>query len=145
MSGPGSGLARRGVGLLLVLVCGGVLLIATRLEPAAAGVGTHHQLGLEPCGLLASTGVPCMTCGMTTATSLAVRGRFLAAAWTQPAGLAFACVAAVGLYLGLWMCWTAADPRPALGWATRRTVWWWVGAFVLVGWAWTAVRLRWLA
>lgn len=83
----------RGVGHWLVL---GTLVIAACLlgllalsvEPDPRGYGTHEQLGAEPCGILARYGVPCPGCGVTTATVLALRGRPLAAARTQPFGLA---------------------------------------------------------
>ena len=44
-----------------------VLVIAFRLEPDPRGVGTHEQLGIPACGFLRDHGVPCISCGMTTA------------------------------------------------------------------------------
>jgi high-affinity Fe2+/Pb2+ permease len=46
---------------------------------------------------------------MTTAFAWAVRGRFLAALDAQPAGLALACAAAVGVVVAAWV---AASGRP---------------------------------
>lgn len=64
-----------------------VLGIALWLKPSPAGVGTHTQLGLPPCGILAATGYPCPGCGMTTAFASMVRGN-LPLAWTaNPAGI----------------------------------------------------------
>ena len=140
-----TGVVTRLIGVLLLGASASVLGVAGWLEPAERGVGTHRQLGMQACGMLAATGVPCVGCGMTTATALAVRGRFVAAAWTQPAGLGFAFLAATGLYLGGWMSLTAADPRPALRWLQTRRFAWWATAAVLLAWAWTAVRLRWLS
>lgn len=74
--------------------CLGLWVVAASLTPASAGVGTHQQLGLAPCSLLSLSGYPCPTCGMTTAFSLAVRGRFFAAFTAQPAGLVFAMLTA---------------------------------------------------
>jgi hypothetical protein len=56
-----------------------VLVYAFRLNPDPRGYGTHEQLGLPPCGFLRDHGVPCISCGMTTA--------FAAMAHAQP-GLA---------------------------------------------------------
>ena len=44
-----------------------VLTIAVRLNPDPRGVGTHEQLGLPPCAFLIEHGIPCVSCGMTTA------------------------------------------------------------------------------
>lgn len=69
-----------------------LLFMATRLTPSEKGFGTHCQLGLAPCLVPVVTGYPCPTCGMTTAFSLAVRGRWIHAFEAQPAGLVFAAV-----------------------------------------------------
>jgi hypothetical protein len=66
------------------------LVIAAQLTPDPAGVGTHEQLGFPSCGLFLATGVPCPTCGMTTAFAHAVRGQWIAAIIAQPAGAALA-------------------------------------------------------
>ena len=63
-----------------------VLLIAGWLTPNPAGVETHRQLGLPQCGLLRMTGVPCMTCGMTTSFSHLAHGDLWQSLVTQPAG-----------------------------------------------------------
>lgn len=76
----------------VILPVGAVLFVAARLLPDPSGEGTHRQLGLPACGFLVATGLPCPTCGMTTAFSYAVRGRLLKALWAQPAG-ALLCVA----------------------------------------------------
>lgn len=57
----------RTVWLVLLCTAVSVLVIARVLTPAASGVGTHEQLGLPPCGILALTGWPCPACGLTTA------------------------------------------------------------------------------
>ena len=109
-SRPGGRLTDRLAGLALTLAALGVLAVAVWLSPAAAGVGTHTQLGMAPCGFLASTGLPCATCGMTTATALAADGRLVASALTQPAGLLFA----LGLGAAFWVgSWLAVSGRPA--------------------------------
>jgi uncharacterized protein DUF2752 len=78
------------IGRLVALGVGGgclsLLVIASHLTPAADGMGTHTQLGLEPCQFARATGLPCPTCGMTTSFSWLTRGNFLAAFWVQPMG-----------------------------------------------------------
>lgn len=92
----------------VLAACGSLLFVATRIEPNARGFGTHRQLGLPMCGFLLVSGVPCATCGMTTAFTHAVRGDLMAALATQPAGALFAVsvaalvlVSAYGLVFGL--------------------------------------------
>jgi len=70
-------------GLIVLL---GLLGLGMALVPSPTGTGTHCQLGLPPCGMLETTGLPCPTCGMTTAFSLAAHGRFVEALATQPFG-----------------------------------------------------------
>lgn len=94
--------ATRVPGALLAVACLTVLLVGSWLTPDPAGIGTHTQLGLNPCGFEAATGLPCATCGMTTATALAAHGRLLDAFVTQPAGAAFALCMAMGTLLGAW-------------------------------------------
>lgn len=84
-----------------------VLGLARVLPPAAAGYGTHVALGLPPCGFLSSTGLPCPTCGLTTAFALLSRGEVRAALRVHPLGVplyaavvALLLVALVGLVRG---------------------------------------------
>ncbi len=76
-----------------------VLAVAAWLEPAAAGHGTHRQLGLPPCTFLAVTGWPCPLCGGTTTFSLLAHGRILEGVTNQPwaAMLFVICLATVGI------------------------------------------------
>ncbi len=76
--------------------CVGVLAIAVYLKPDPRGVGTHEQLFPGPCGLLLTTGMPCPTCGMTTAFAHTVRGQWVKAFWVQPVGMLL-CLATAGL------------------------------------------------
>jgi len=82
----------------------GLVGLGLALVPSPTGAGTHCQLGLPPCGMLETTGLPCPTCGVTTSFCLAVRGRLAEALVTQPFGLGmFLLVAggAVGLMAAL--------------------------------------------
>jgi hypothetical protein len=70
------------------------LVAASFLKPSAAGHGTHEQLGLPPCTMLAVTGHPCPTCGMTTALAAMAHAQWLPAWRAQPFGAALALAAA---------------------------------------------------
>jgi hypothetical protein len=63
-----------------------LLGIARALEPDSSGSGTHTQLGLKPCGFLYRLGMPCPSCGMTTAFSEVMHGRLWRGFQAQPAG-----------------------------------------------------------
>ena len=67
-----------------------LLSVAAWLTPDELGVGSHQQLGLPQCSMLALTGYPCPTCGMTTAFAHTVRGELGLAFCAQPAGFAIA-------------------------------------------------------
>lgn len=85
-----------------------VLGVACWLRPAAEGLGTHQRLGLPACGLMQICGIPCPSCGMTTAFAYAVRGELVHSFLTQPMGAlmavataAIAIVSAYGLATGV--------------------------------------------
>ncbi len=118
----------------MALACLGVLVTGYLLEPSARGVGTHTQLGLAACGFENMTGLPCMTCGMTTATTLATHGRWWESIVTQPAGFAFACLMGVGVWVGGWSAWSGMS----LGLLARQllNVWVLIAAGAVVAGAW---------
>ena len=92
--------AERLVQLVLAAAAWALLAVAWSLTPAAEGLGTHEQLGLQPCTFHQLTSQPCPSCGMTTAFSLMAHGRLPEALLAQPfAALLFVLVlaAAVGL------------------------------------------------
>lgn len=64
-----------------------ILVLAYMLEPDSSGVGTHQQLGLEPCGFLSSFEIPCMMCGMTTSFSLYMHVQIWEGVLNQPFSL----------------------------------------------------------
>jgi hypothetical protein len=59
------------------------------VHPDARGIGTHEQLGLEPCGWPVAYGIPCPTCGCTTAACHLVHGHIVDAFVAQPFGAVF--------------------------------------------------------
>lgn len=57
----------------------GIFAIAIKLDPYRGGTvwsqGTHQQLGLPPCTFVVATGgLPCPSCGMSTSFALLIRG-----------------------------------------------------------------------
>jgi hypothetical protein len=81
-----SPVASRMIALAALVPAVTVLFAAARLLPDPSGTGTHRQLELPPCGFEVSTGLPCPTCGMTTAFCYMVRGRPIRALRVQPMG-----------------------------------------------------------
>lgn len=113
--------------------CATILGIAAYLPPSPSGHGTHEALGLNPCGFVIRTGLPCPTCGMTTAYSHLVRGHFVRSFVSQPTGMllglltigltiAGTAVAATGQ--SYYLDWNGVSPRVLLG----------LGLLILFGW-----------
>ncbi|MCP4807311.1 MAG: DUF2752 domain-containing protein [Proteobacteria bacterium] len=75
------------VALTLGLPSWAVLGVAAWLDADPAGHGTHKQLGLGTCTILAMTGWPCPMCGMTTTFTHMAHGSVLDAVVTQPFGV----------------------------------------------------------
>jgi hypothetical protein len=71
------------------------LLLAGWLRPDPRGWGTHEQLGLPRCLLLALSGMRCPACGMTTAWAHFARGQWFAAVQTHVSGTLLAALALV--------------------------------------------------
>jgi len=94
----------------LLLCSGAVLAVAAWLPPDARGHGTHEALGLGPCGMLVTTGLPCPTCGMTTAYAYTVRGRWIRAFLAQPGGFALALATIVIAAGSVWTLLTGRTP-----------------------------------
>jgi len=88
---------------LIALACAAPLVVAVTLVPSSTGIDTHRQLGLPACGWPAAVGIPCFTCGMTTAFAHGVRGQFLTALRVQPAGMLLVFAAAVGVVVATWV------------------------------------------
>jgi hypothetical protein len=120
-----------------------LMLVAVRLEPNPAGLGTHQQLGLPPCTMRVFFELRCPACGMTTAWAHFVRGDWLNSARANLGGFLLA------LYC-LWAGYVCA--RVGLGGvlpadATQKTA-----SFALLGiamitmleWAGRVVVERWL-
>jgi hypothetical protein len=127
-------------GLLIAVIA--VFAVAARLHPNGTYQGTHQQLGLPPCGFVVVTGLPCPSCGMTTAFAYTIRGQVLHALHAQIAGfLLAACTLAAGVFAAIAV---VTGRRPALNWyriSPTRTVWIGCGLFVA---AWSVKIVTWL-
>jgi hypothetical protein len=97
----GSG-AGRWLALLLAMVCASPLVFAATLTPDSAGFGTHKQMGLPECGFVLATGLPCATCGCTTAFAHAADGSLLNSLITQPFGAVLALSLAMMVLIAGW-------------------------------------------
>jgi hypothetical protein len=109
------------------------LILTGRVAPRADGFGTHEDLGLPACSVLAETGWPCPTCGLTTSVSAMAHGRVGTAIRAHPFGpVAFALLLA---FAAAGMSELAAGVE-ALG-LLRPRLWWIAAALagILAGWA----------
>ena len=129
--------------LLIALLGFPVAVVLGRyLEPDARGVGTHEQLGFEPCWMMAELDLPCPGCGVTTSVSLASRGDLWGSFANQPFGFL---LVVLSLAAFLWAVVSALRGRDLwLGLAKLR-FWTWaapLGFALLVSWAYKVARIR---
>ncbi len=127
---------------IAVCASGGLLVVAWLLPPASRGFGTHQALGLPACSWPARFGVPCPSCGMTTAFALASKGRIGESFTTQPMGCVLAIAAGMTFVAAIWTL------------ATGRTVWpvyerllgarlaWFAGIAALLAWGYKTALMR---
>jgi hypothetical protein len=136
---PRIGLVGRAVAALVAILAGAVLFTAMSLAPDSAGVATHRQLGMPACGLLLSTGLPCMTCGMTTSFAHFAHGQLLASLWVQPGGTVLAFLAACAVWVGGYIATTGLPGAALLNrlpWARMMFA---LLALLLIAWTWKMV------
>ncbi len=120
------------VSILLLTVP--VLVVASLLEADASGVGTHESLGLPPCAMYRTAGVPCMTCGYTTAFTHAAHGRLVTAFMTQPAAAMLALVFAMLTIVAAWALIKGVSLAPLARRLLRPLTAWSAGAVFIVAW-----------
>ena len=118
-----------------------VVGLALNIEPDADGVGTHKQLGLPSCAWM-SYGVPCPSCGMTTAVSYSVRGLFLKGLKAQPAGVFFGLSIGVIGILGLWILLTGTSLVGILPYIFSSFIGWSLVTIVILSWLYKIVIIR---
>jgi hypothetical protein len=118
----------------IAVLAGVILNVAWGLQPAGehlGHLGAHQQLGLPPCGFAVMTGLPCPTCGMTTAFVYVMHGQLWRAMQSQLAGFCLAiATVAVGIIATLA---TLTGYRPAInGYRVSPTKCLWATALLLV-------------
>ena len=128
--------------VLGLVLCLAVLAAARLLPPHPTGLGTHTALGLPPCGLVFFFGLPCPTCGMTTAYALATRGRLTEAAQVQPLGLLLCLATPLAAALCARAAWLGAWPRALQAVLGDRRTWSLLGLLALAAWAYKIAAYR---
>lgn len=137
--------ATKGERVLAALMAAGiltVLVVAASLRAEAAGMGTHKQLGLPTCGWVAAAGVPCPTCGMTTAFA----GMATARPWTglvaQPMGAVLALVGAAGFWGALHVAVFGSRLGTILMRALQPRLLWVIGALWAASWIYKVLMVK---
>ncbi len=125
----------RCVGIAFAASGTAITLLLRSTQPDPRGFGTHEQLGMLPCSWPGAVGMPCPTCGVTTAAAHLVHLEPLQALVAQPFGAA---LAAAGLWLAAKGALTAITGRPLVErmarWPHGRLLLW-TAALLLVSWA----------
>lgn len=122
-----------GVGIAASVAFGAL----ARIQPDPRGYGSHEQLGMDACSWPVVYGIPCPTCGCTTAACLLVHGRIVEAFATQPFGAA---VAAFGTLVGVHAVLCLLRGRSFADLIVRWPFWRFVGGgilLLLLAWAYT--------
>jgi len=109
--GPGPVWLDRGIAIAVVAAAVACTALLLSVDPDPRGYDTHVQLGMAPCSWPRVYGIPCPTCGATTAACLLVHGHPLQAVATQPFGAA---IAAAGLVAAAAAAWCLLRGRSAL-------------------------------
>ena len=124
------------VSATIALGCLGVMLIAAWLRPDPHGFGTHRQLGLAACAFKDRTGLPCPSCGFTTAFTYFAHGHPLASLYTQPFGAALAFTTAAAVWVGLYIALTGRPVHRLLRLVPSRYYVVPLLSFALLAWGW---------
>jgi hypothetical protein len=120
------------------VVCLVILALGAWLTPNGAhGISTHTQLGFPPCQFEARTGVPCPSCGYTTAVSYFAHGNVLASVYVQPMGFLIAVFCALGVWVGMYVALTGRPVHRLVGRMVPGRAWLYVLLTIAIGgWAW---------
>lgn len=118
-----------------------VLIVAAYLQPDSHGVGTHTQLGMQPCQFLYRTGLPCAGCGMTTSFSHFVRGEWIASFVAQPFGMILAFASAATFWGAAYCAITGKAAYRLLKIIPMKAhLWFWLGMGIF-GWLWKIIAV----
>jgi hypothetical protein len=130
---------KRGIAAAVAAACLGVLLVAAWLRPDRHGTGTHTQLGMEACAFKLRTGLPCPSCGFTTAFTYFAHGNLLASLYTQPMGALLAMMTAVTVWVGFYIAFTGRPVHRLLKLLPSRYYTLPLMVLAVLGWAWKIV------
>lgn len=121
----------------VTVACLAVLLTGVWLDPnGRQGISTHTQLGLQRCQFEARTGIPCPSCGYTTAVSYFAHGNVAASIYIQPMGFVIAVFFAIGVWVGSYIAFTGRPVHRLVAMMPGRA---WLIVLLTVGiggWAW---------
>lgn len=129
-------IAGRAMAAAVALGCLSVLCIAAWLHPNRAGFGTHRQLGLAECAFKAHTGLPCPSCGYTTAFAYFAHANPIASFVTQPMGMVLALTTAVTVWVGFYIAITGRPVHRLLRLIPSRYYMMPILLFALLAWGW---------
>ncbi len=126
------------------LACGALALLAVAawLQPATNGMGTHTQLGIPACTWPTTLGIPCPSCGMTTAFAHAADGRFIDSFRAQPFGCLLAIATAALVMAGGYAAFTGSQLVGVLLKSVPSAGWWLLGGALLASWGFKIVESR---
>ncbi len=119
-----------------------LLSVAAWLQPSSEGMGTHTQLGISACSWPATIGLPCPSCGMTTAFALAADGRFFDSFLAQPLGFLLAVGTAGFAVVSVYVALTGSRMLGAITDKIGGKFWWVLGAVVLLSWGYKMLTFR---
>lgn len=121
------------LGALTMLVIGAYL---TPGGPTGSGISTHTQLGLQACQFEIRTGIPCPSCGYTTAVSYFAHGNVIASLYTQPMGFVIAAIAAATVWVGAYIAVTGRPVHKLVAMLPSRALLMTLLGIAIAGWAW---------
>lgn len=119
-----------------------VLITAACLKPSQAGVGTHTQLGLPPCGWMLAVGYPCPTCGMTTSFAAATHAEPVRAFVVQPFGAALAVATSIFFWGAMHVAVFGSMLGKVVEGLLKPKLLWPVLALFLLAWAYKVLQVR---
>ena len=120
----------------IALGCLTILGIAAWLRPDRHGFGTHQQLGLSACAFKIRTGLPCPSCGFTTAFTYFAHANPIASFFTQPMGAALALATAVTVWIGFYISLTGRPVHRLFKLLPNRYYMMPILIFALLAWGW---------
>jgi hypothetical protein len=135
-------LFRKRAALVTFVGSGSLLGVAAYLTPAVDGHGTHQQLGLPACGWVVGFGIPCPTCGMTTAYACAADGDLISSFLCQPMGCLLALATAATALVSLYVAVTGSAIGGHLLRQVTPKVGWWIAGLVVAAWVYKLVTFH---